>query len=169
MDRYNGFPAETILRICGYLVHAAHVWLDRVRVNKHICTCNEPSIFCTCALAELQQYKSQRPFRTQECKISPLIQTNNKFENPNIHDRTILTKVGLLLMSVTCADLTKIIVPKTMDQYSEGIIQLNELSCKTLSGRQLHFDKVTQPFRHVIRYVYGDSPAMFLALQEAHA
>ena len=25
MDRYNGFPAETILRVCGYLVYAAHV------------------------------------------------------------------------------------------------------------------------------------------------
>ena len=146
MDRYNEFPAETILRVCGYLVYAAHVWLDRVCVNKHIYMCNESSIFCTCALAKLQQYKSQRPFRTQKCKISPLIRTNNKYENPNIHDRMILAKVGLLLMSVTCADLTKVIVPKTMDQYSEGIIQLNELSCITLSGRQLRFDKVTQPF-----------------------
>ena len=94
---------------------------------------------------------------------------DNKVERYSARDAETLTKVGLHISTIICADHTTTpAVPKNMTNYTDSKMRIYNAFCKAYSGRLLRHNAVIKPARHLVAWINVKSPIIKLIFEEVH-
>ena len=101
-------PPKVVFRIVGWVVYCAQKWVDIVRLKRMKVTlsrkarCIHPVNFCGCTTKFLEARTHDRPFNPE---YSPE-RADDRFLQVSNQTDELLTRVGLLVCSVLCADVS---------------------------------------------------------------
>ena len=83
-------------------------------------------------------------------------------------DKLTLTQIGFYFGALLWAELKKKMPMLHVDKYQHGVISYNSLVCKTISGRQIRFNNVLSPKRHIFYFLQANSPLVTMSIIESH-
>ena len=146
INRQRLCPPKSIFRMIGWTTLAALKWLDNTRVKKFR-THNRPSCIpttnnCLCVHEYYKNREGSRPFPTGF--IPP--RKHGVFLPSSPEVRLQLTRVGILVSSVICADQNlEPKLPKALTNYRISTISFNNKICYIMCGRNLHYQNRLHP------------------------
>ena len=138
INRQRLRPPKSIFRMIGWITYSALKWLDNTRVKKFR-TKNRPSCMnttnnCLCVHKYYKNREGSRPFATGF--IPPRRYGVFLPSSPDV--RLQLTKVGILVSSVLCADQnSEPKLPKALTNYRVSTISFNNKICYIMCGQNL--------------------------------